>query len=167
MPLTFTALCSLVGTFTKLTEGQTASFPIEFQDDENITDGTTIDKADIIWIDQNRVLNATAENIDLAGSLTDVYGDAAAFVKVNGIYIHNKQTAVGETLKVGGASSNAFLLFDNSSDIRSVGPDGKFCIIEPSLAGIAVTAGTGDILKLDAGATANLTFDIVIWGRSA
>ena len=167
MALTFTALCSVIGTHTKVFEGQTASLPIAFADSEEITDGITIDKSDLIWIDQDRILNATTENIDLSGALTDVFGDTVAFAKVNGIYIHNKMTTAAQDLKVGGAAVNAFLLFDNATDIRSVGPDGKLVIVEPSLAGITVTPGTGDILKLNAGAVVNLKFDIIIWGRSA
>jgi len=167
MSLTFTALVSLLGSHTKLFEGQTATMPISFTDEQNVEDGVTINKSDIIWIDQNRVLNATTENIDLSGSLTDAYGDAAVFVKVNGIYIHNKQTTAGEELIIGGAAANAFLLFEDATDKKAIGPDGTFYVREPSLAGIAVTAGTGDIFKLDAGAVSNLTFDIVIWGRIA
>ena len=167
MALTITALASVAGTHTKSFEGETPSLRVAFDKSLAFTDGTVQDKADRIWIDEARVLNATTENIDLAGVLTDVFGDAVVFVKVNGIYIHNKQTAAGETLKVGGAADNAFMLFDNQTDIYTIGPDGVLFISEPSLAGKAVTAGTGDLIKLDSGATANLTFDIVIWGRSA
>lgn len=167
MTLTLTALASLTGTHTKAFEGQTPSLPVNFSDTQQYADGTALDQADIIWIDKDRILNATTEEIDLSGSLSDVWGDGVVFAKVNGLYIHNKQTTAGETLKVGGAAANAFLLFDDATDIYTIGPDGTLFISEPSLAGKAVTAGTGDLLKLDAGATANLTFDIVIWGRSA
>ena len=167
MTITLTALASITGTQTKTFEGQSPSMSIDFSESHALTDGVTTSKADLIWVDKDRVLNATTEEIDLSGTLTDAFGDAVVFAKVNGIYIHNKQVTAGETLKVGGAAANAFLLFDNATDIYTIGPDGVFFLSEPSLAGKAVSAATGDLLKLDAGATANLTFDIVIWGRSA
>jgi hypothetical protein len=167
MALNLTVAASVIGTHTKSFEGQSPALTVEFVYSQVMSDGVVKDAADIIWMDKDRILNATTEEIDLAGTLTDVFGDAVVFVIVNGIYIFNQQTAAGEDLIVGGAAANAFLLFDDATDQRSIGPGGALFISEPSLAGIPVTAGTGDLLKLDAGATANLKFDILIWGRSA
>ncbi len=165
MALTFQAKALISGTHTKTFEGQSPSNTLTFTYTKNWVDGTAVDQSDLIWIDKDRNLNATTEEIDLSGSLTDAFGDTVAFNFVTGMYIWNKNTTATETLKVGGSATNAFPLFDNSTDIYEIGPDGVFFVNEPSLAAKNVTAGTGDLLKLDAGA-ANITFDIAIWGRT-
>lgn len=150
----------------KTFDSATINAPFSFSVSDDLADGTAIDQADMAWWDTDRNLNATTENIDLAGSLTDAFGATATFVKVKGILVHNKNTTAGETLKIGGAASNAFLLFDNATDIYELGPDGVFVVWEPSAAALPVTASTGDILKMDAG-SANITYDIVVVGTSA
>lgn len=53
----------------------------------------------------------------------------------------------------------------NATDIVHVGPGGILILTSP-VDGYAVTAATGDILKIDSGA-ATINYTIVIWGRSA
>ena len=132
---------------------------------DTLTSGTGLDQADRIFHDR-RSLAATTEELDLAGSLTDVFGAALTFVKVKGIWIKNNNTTAAQTLTVGGAASNAFLLFADATDKMAIGPNSQLFRWEPSLAGIPVTAGTGDKLKFDAGAV-TISYDIVIIGTSA
>lgn len=133
---------------------------------DSLTNGTgAVDTADIVWSD-TRTLAATTENLDLAGSLTNAFGATITFARIKGIIIHNKNSSVGAVLTVGGAASNAFPLFSDTSDKYPIGPDGVFLVWEPSAAAKAVTASTGDILKMDSGA-ATITYDIIIVGSSA
>ncbi|MCI0351567.1 MAG: hypothetical protein L0Z53_19260 [Acidobacteriales bacterium] len=132
---------------------------------DSLASGTGLDQCDLKFHDR-RTLSATTEELDLAGSLTDAFGQTITFAKVKGILIHNRNTTAGQTLIIGGAAANAFPLFTDVTDKYTLGPDGKFLAWEPSLAGKAVTAGTGDKLKLDAGAN-TVTYDIVIFGTSA
>ena len=166
MALTYTAKALISGTHTKVFEGQTVSNQLTFTYSQAATDGTAINQSNLVWIDKSRSLAATSEDLDISGVLADAYGAAVVFSKITTIYIKNLSIVAGETLKIGGASSNAFLLFENSSDIYELGPNGVFFINEPADAGLPVTASTGDLLKLDSGA-ATLTFDIFIAGRSA
>jgi hypothetical protein len=49
-----------------------------------------------------------------------------------------------------------------------VRPDGKFVWVAPGATGIAVTAGTGDLITLtNSGGTTGVTYDVVIIGASA
>ena len=163
MALTFSAKALIDGTHTKVFEGQTVSNKLTFTYSKPYTDGSAIDQCSQVWIDKARNLNATTEEIDVAAALTDAYGSVVSFAKIKVIYIKNLNTVAGETLKVGGAAANAFLLFDDATDIYTIGPDGVFFISEPSVAAKTVTAATGDLLKLDAGA-ANINYDILIAG---
>ena len=97
--------------------------------------------------------------------MTDVFGDAANFAKVRALYIRNKSTTTGEKLTIGGASSNAFPLFPQTTYTYEIDPGGEFKDSSP-VDGKTVTAGTADKLKIDPGA-ATITFDIVIAGTSS
>ncbi len=129
---------------------------------KSFADGTGVDQIKAIWTDQ-RTLAATTETLDLAGGLTDRFGGTITFTKIKYILVHNRNTTAGHTLKIGGNASNAFLLFTDATDKYTLGPGGTFCVIEPSAAGLAVTAATGDILKFDAGAN-TIVYDIMIAG---
>lgn len=166
MALTYSAKSLIDGTHTKSFEGQTVTNQLTFTYSQSYTDGTAINQANLVWIDKARNLNATTEEIDLSGALTDAFGAAVVFSKITTVKIKNLSTTAGETLKIGGAAANAFLLFDNATDIYELGPGGSFHVDEPSDAALPVAAATGDLLKLDSGA-ANLNFDIYIAGRSA
>lgn len=131
--------------------------------------GTLINQQDLLWFDKGRVLTAGAnEEIDLAGTLTDAFGDTINFAKVKGISIQNSNTTAGDVLRIGGAASNAFPLFVDTSDKFDIGPGAYFLYQDPSLAGKPVTAATADLLKLEeVGGANDVTFDILIWGSSA
>jgi len=129
--------------------------------------GTGDNQQDLIWSD-TRTAAASADTIDLAGSLAGAHGGTVTFVEVRGIYIKNKATAAASTLLVGAGSNPAFSgLFGATGDIIKVPASGCFLWHAPlDGGGLAVTAGTGDILTIDPGA-ATVTYDVIIWGASA
>ena len=132
---------------------------------DTLASGTGLDQADQIWHDR-RTLAATSENLDLAGSLTNAFGATLTFARIKGILIKNRTATAGFNLTVGGAAANQFPLFSDVSDKLPIGPDGFFFYWDPSAAGKVVTAGTGDQLKIDAGAN-TVEYDIVLIGASA
>ena len=133
---------------------------------DSLSDGTgAVDTADLVFSDR-RTLAGTTENIDLAGSLTDAFGATITFARIKMIFIHNRNTSVGHTLTIGGAGSNTFLLFADASDKYAIGPNGMMLLWEPSAAAKPVTASTGDILLVNAGAN-TIVYDIIIIGSSA
>lgn len=137
--------------------------------DDELTNGTAIDTADVLWHDRRTLAATTSEDLDLAGSLVSALtGAAVTFAKIKCILIKNRSTTAGYILAVGGASSNQFINWvANSSDIVNVGPNGIFMLWNPSLAGYAVTASTGDLLKINNTGGGSLDYDIVLIGTSA
>jgi len=130
-----------------------------------LTDGTTTDKADLLFHDE-RTLVGTSESLDLAGSLVDPFGNTLTFVEIVGIGIQVVTRTAGYILKVGGAGANDFINWvANATDIVQVGAGGQFLLTAP-VDGYAVTAGTGDLLKIDSGAN-TIVYRIVLIGRSA
>ncbi len=127
--------------------------------------GTSANQADVLWHD-SRILSATSEDLDLAASLTDGLGNSVTFATVKAIIIHNTSTTTTENLSVGGAASAQFINWVSAADDEIViGPDGVFVLWSP-IDGYAVTATTGDLLKIDSGAD-NITYEIAIIGTSA
>ena len=129
--------------------------------------GTTADKADLLYVSKDVALSGSATtNVDVAGSLTDAFGSTLTFVKIKMLYIHNKSTTAGNTITIGNGT-NPLLIFGTGSHTHTIGPDGRLLIWEPSLAGKAVTASTGDILKILNDTANAVTYDIAIAGTSA
>jgi len=131
---------------------------------DSLENGTGSSQADVQWHDQ-RTLAGTSENIDLAGSLTSTLDSSTiTFANVKAVLIKNNSTTATEQLTVGGASSNAWDTM--ITDTVIVGPDGV-CFLYSPIDGFAVTAGTGDILKITASSGDTITYDIVVIGTSA
>lgn len=150
------------------TIGATAgNIPLNIPFDLELSDGTGLDEGDILWFDQDRILaGLTSENIDVAGTLSDAYGDTFTAVKIKFFYFHNKSVTPGDILELGGGS-NPLLLWKDGSDIDSVGPNGRRFMWEPAAAGKAVTAGTGDLLQVNNISSNSIDYDIIIVGTSA
>ena len=129
------------------------------------TDGTGADQAQKLFTDQRTLAASANESLDLAGGLTDAFGATLTLTKVKAILV---KAAAGNTnnVVVGGAASNAFTgPFGDASDTVAVKPGGTVMFVAPDANGYAVTAGTGDLLKVaNSGAGTGVTYDIVIVG---
>ena len=132
---------------------------------EQYSAGTdAVNKADLLFSD-NRTLSASAsENLDLAGVLADAFGGSIVAAEIVAIYIN---AAAGNTnsIVVGGAASNPFLGPLGATGTYTIKPGERY--IATSQSGWAVTAGTGDLLKiLNGGAGTSVSYDIVLIGRT-
>jgi hypothetical protein len=137
--------------------------------EDTLANGTAIDQADVLWHDRRTLAATTSEDLDLAASLVSALtGAAVTFAKIKCIYIKNRATTAGYILAVGGASATQFVNWvANSSDILNISPDGFLLLWNPSLAGYAVAASTGDLLKINNTGGGSLDYDIVLIGTSA
>ena len=91
----------------------------------------------------NRTLNTTSEDLDLAGALESGLGTAVVAAKVK--LIAFRWNGLG-TFKVdGGVSLGAVAVIDGSI---TVGPGGLILIVCPDAAGMAIVAGTADLLTI-------------------
>lgn len=146
----------------------TASLPHVAEFLLDLTSGTIDNKADVVWSDQ-RTLAGASEQLDLRGVLTAALGGAAlSLVEVRAIWIRNRATAAASVLLVGGGANPAFSgLFGATGDIIKVPAGGCFLWVAPlDGGGLATTAGTADMLTIDAGA-ATITYDVMVLGVSA
>lgn len=130
----------------------------------NLSNGAGADQANMIWTETRTLTASSSENIDLAGSLSDAFGNTITFTKLKGIMV---VAAGGNTnsVNVTRPTSNGVPLFLAASDGIGLTPGSAFSAVFPDANGIAVTADTGDLITItnSAGST-SVTYTIVLIG---
>ncbi len=138
---------------------------------ESIVDGTDADKADLLWHDERTVLAAANDDLDLTSLTNTIFGSTVTinFVKVRAILLVNTSTTSGDVLNVGGSGAgSAFATpFAGDADAKvQVGADSALLLANKK-DGWAVTAGTGDILRVNNPGANDVTYRIAIIGTSS
>lgn len=146
-------------------DGRTPEDLVSFNPNVTLTHGTGANQANAQFFDRRTLAASATEDIDLAGGLTDAFGNALVFTKIRAIGIQALATNTNNVLLGGAASNQLATLFGAVNDVIVVRPGGLFLVVAPDAAGYAVTAATGDLLKIanSAGST-GVTFDIAILG---
>ncbi|MET7412516.1 hypothetical protein [Streptomyces rubiginosohelvolus] len=135
----------------------------------SLASGTGAGKADRVFSDRRTLAASGTEDLDLAGVLVDAFGASITFARIKGLVI---AAAAGNTnnVVVGAASSNPWATLLGATHTLTVRPGG-FVAVGTGVAdatGYAVTASTGDLLKIaNSGAGSAVTYDIHIIGASA
>ncbi|NUP24011.1 MAG: hypothetical protein HOZ81_49750 [Streptomyces sp.] len=145
----------------------TASAPLSMARQLSLAQGTGAGQADMIFSDQFTIAASATQALDLAGSLAGPLGGTLTFARIKMILVF---AASGNTNNVNLVmpASNGTPLFLAAGDGIAVKPGGAFIWFDPSAAGVAVTAGTGDLLNLvNSAAGTPVTADVVIVGASA
>lgn len=137
--------------------------------DITLTDGTGATQADRLYQAQGTIAASSSVDLDLAGSLVDLFGSTITFVRIKGLYI---AAATGNTnnVVVGAAATNQWATLLNTTGTIQIRPGACALFIAGSTdtVGWTVTAGTGDLLRLtNGGAGSTVTYDIAIIGASA
>ena len=112
--------------------------------------------------------NGAAVLDDLAASLANAFRSSITFNRVKVLVIKlADQTGQASSISIGGAGSNGFITpFGDATDIIKVLKGGSAWLIAANLTAMAVTAGTGDKLKIlnnDGDNTA--TYQILLLGN--
>lgn len=136
---------------------------------DTLASGTSADQADLAWSDTRTLAASATENIDVAGSLTGGLGAAVVMVELVAILViaaaaNTNDVVVGNGTNpiVGGPFGVA------GANTINVAPGGVFFFWNPKNPAVAITASTGDILKVaNSAAGTGVTYDIVLIGRSA
>lgn len=126
----------------------TGTFPSISNNTFSFTDGTGAAQIQTVFSDE-RSLNASSnEELDLAGVLADAFGNTITFAAIKGIIVKAAATN-GDTISVGGSAANGFDSWVGATgDLVKVNPGGIFVLLDPGATGYAVTASTGDLLKI-------------------
>jgi hypothetical protein len=144
-----------------------ASSPASLVKSFGWTDGAAINQANRVWTDRRTLAASGTENLDLAAVLLDAFGTAITFARVRALIVAAASTNTNNVL-VGGAASNGFVNWvSDATDVVVVRPGGLLALVAPDATAYAVTAATGDILKVtNSAGTTGVTYDIAIVGAA-
>lgn len=126
------------------------------------TNGTGAGAVNKVFDDTRAINASTNDDLDLAGGLTDIEGGTITFTGIKAVYIEN--THATQSLTVGGGANPFLFGFGGAAHTVDLPPGGVLYRENPSAAGWAVTAGTGDILRIANGAGAAGSYKIVLLG---
>lgn len=130
-----------------------------------LLDGVGQGNAETIWHDERTLSASSSEDLDLNGVLIGAFGVAKAFTKIKGVMVFADANNTNDVL-VGDSATFQFLLFGVATGVVTLTPGGMLWIFNPSSGGIAVSAGTTDLLKIEnsAGGT-SVTYTIAVLGE--
>jgi hypothetical protein len=136
----------------------------------SLANGSGAGKANKIYAKRRTLAAGASEELDLAGTLPDPLGGAVVFTKIRVIIILLQPSPAAASLLIGGSAMNAFVNWVGAAAAQprvGNGPTGGiFMTTRCDATGFAVTAGTGDLLKItnEDGALA-ATYDIILIGE--
>lgn len=111
----------------------------------DLTDGIGANQANNIFADDFTISGAGTQTYDLAGGITNALGSTLTFTAIKAILIEN----TGAAALTYGGGANPFLGFvGGATHTISIPVGGSLLLTDPSAAGQAVTAGTGDTITL-------------------
>lgn len=133
----------------------------------DLANGVAAQQANVIWDDQRTLAPSAVDSLDLAGGgLVDAFGAAFAPAKVKAILIFAAKANLNNLTLFGDAAHVPIL--NTVATTITLHPGGFFVVEFPALAGVPVTAGTGDIVKITNAAGVNsVVYDIIIIGTNA
>ena len=167
MPLNTTFVLQIQAALTKAFDLATGTVPTNISKGPTTwATGTGADQADKVFHDERTLAASTGEDFDLAGSMVDAFGDAFTPARIKAIFVF-ALAANANNVNVT-RPANGVPLFLASGDGIAVRPGGMFFWMAPDATGVAVTAGTGDLLHIEnSGAGTSVTYDLLIIGASA
>lgn len=163
-----TLLVKLSASLTSALDLQTASAPLSFSRQLRFTEGAGADQADKVWTDERTLAASANEDLDLAGSLTDPFGATITLARVKGLLVYADADNTNNVL-VGGAATNTFINWvSDATDQVVVRPGGLLALFTPDATGYAVTADTGDLLRIaNSGAGSAVTYQVAVIGAAS
>jgi hypothetical protein len=125
---------------------------------------------DRIYGPQTRTLTASSsEDLDLAGSLLDVFGDTAVMARIRAILISAAPGNTNNVLVGGVANGLSTFLSPAASGLITLRPGAVFAMAcgSADATGYVVTATTADLLHIaNSGAGTSVSYDIAVLGAS-
>jgi len=131
-------------------------------------EGAGANQANRIWHDQRTLTASSTEDLDLSGSaLLDPYGVAVAFARVKLIAVIAAAGNTNNVLLGGVANGLSTWLAPQTTGTLAVRPGAWVVHCDPSATGMAVTAGTADLLHVaNSAGGSSVTYDIYIAGSA-
>jgi hypothetical protein len=168
---TTTGLQGTINFKVNLTQDASVSFGVsrfilDKSFDNSFTTGSGANQIDRLYAKQRTITASSNEDLDFAGSLTDNFGQTITMARIKG-YCFKAASTNTNNVVITRPASNGVPIFVAASDAISLTPGESTCRVIPSATGIAVTAGTGDLINVsNSGAGTSVTYDVVVVGSS-
>lgn len=131
-----------------------------------MNNGTADGEIDRVWSTRSGTVTAASPvTIDLAGSINSVLDSGVTVVLVDLQFVVIKNTASSGNLIVGTHANNVGFIGGGTSGSIVI-PPGGWIAIDLGTSGLAIGAGSSDILEFDASA-GTVTYEVMFCGRSA
>lgn len=131
----------------------------------NLTEGTGAGQANRVWHDQRTLAASATENLDLAGTLNDPFGQPITFARIKLVYVQAAASNVNDVQVSRPASGVP--LFLAASDGIVVRPGGVLLWAAPDATGVVVTPTSADLLAVTNGAAgSSVTYDVLVIGAA-
>lgn len=168
MPLDETSISLRVaGRLSKVLDLKSVQAALDFVRGISLANGTADGQADKLWDDTRTIVASGTDDIDLAGTLLDAFGDALTFAKVKMIAVFADPGNTNNVV-LGNHPTAAFVgPFGAAVHTIAVPPGGLELIARPNT-GWTVTPTSADMLRVtNSGGGSQVKYDIVIIGTSA
>jgi len=168
MALTTEFSFRVAGSITKTLGALTALIKPDVQMSLALASGILLDQADKMYYSRPTITGSATLSLDVAtaGGLLDVFGDAFAIAKLKVVVIKSLLSICPNEVRLS-RPANGVPILGATGDFIVIGPGGSLVWIAPALAGVAVTAATGDLMDIVNTAAGNVQPEIVIIGASA
>lgn len=136
-----------------------------------LTDGTGLNKANLLYADTRTLAGAATENLNM-NTLLDPMGAAQTWLSVKFLAVILNTTTVGASLLVGGLSAttawNSWLNANDDAEV-TLGPGGSLILSNPSALGYAVTDVSNHLLKIENNSSPSIseTYTVIAIGATA
>jgi hypothetical protein len=162
-----TLALALLGVLDAVVFASKTAQTIAYQANYQFADGTGANQIKQVYTAQLTLAASANQDLDLAGALSNALGQSITFTKIRAIVVRAAEANTNNVV-VGGAPSNGFIgPFGAAAHTVAVPPGGLVALVAPNAAGWAVTASTGDLLRVaNSGAGSTVTFDILLLGTA-
>ena len=160
--------------FENVLDWANASNSSSFSYTKTLTNGTGANQADLIYIRSTTLAAGATLNLDLAGTLLDMYGNTITMARFKVLYFELLTTTTASSVTIGGHATVAVGNWITATpDLDTAQPKirvrngGCVLLVAPDATAYAVTATTDDTLTLVNADGANVaTYRLVIIGSS-
>lgn len=135
----------------------------------SLGDGAGAGAANLIYQDSGNIAASGTNSLDLAGGgLVGPDNGALAFARIKGLFVRARATNnAANNVVVTRPAANGVPLFAAAGDALALRAGEVFAWMSPTAAGVAVTAGSADLIDLvNSAGTNTVDYDVVILGAS-
>ncbi len=155
----------ILATGTLANNINTADDPLAKDYTQLLSSGTGANQASNMFHDVRTIAASGTDNLDLSGVLTNVFGVTLVFTKIKALFVKAAAANTNDVLLGNGANPFIGPFGAAGASVVTVKPGGIALFVAPDVNGYAVTASTGDILKVaNSSSGTSVTYDIVILG---